>query len=171
MFDITIWAPGVHLGTGGSGDLDAVAVAVHDWNSGRSVGEMSGAWPFIEFDRLAEAHLEGHAVATAWKLMRERDPGVRLADPELTEAAYAEPRLRQLFPFPSHGWLHFSRATRDPFTNDLPMIGPLEHGWRVYAPDASTLGDVRTAAEAAALAAAHLPDGCGPAFEGRLPQE
>ena len=169
-FDITVWAPGVHLGTGSTGDLAAAAAAVHDWQSGRPVGEMAAAWPFIDFDRLAEAHVEGRAVITAWRLMRERDPGVRLADPELTEAAYAEPRLRVLFPFPTHGGLQFSGTTRDPYTHDLPSIEPLRDGWRVRGADASTLGEVPTAPAAVALVVAHLPDGCGPAVEGRLPE-
>ncbi|MER7107846.1 DUF6193 family natural product biosynthesis protein [Streptomyces sp. NPDC000229] len=171
LFHITVWAPGADLGTGRTADLLAVAGAVQAWNQDMPLGEMRAVWPFIEFEPLAEAHVEGHAVATAWRLMRERHPEVDLVDDELTEAAYAEPRLRQLFPVAGHGWLHFSRTTRKPFSNDLAMIGPLENGWRVYGKDGSTLGDVATAAQAAALVVAHLPHDCGPAAEGQVQRQ
>ncbi|WP_326650375.1 MULTISPECIES: DUF6193 family natural product biosynthesis protein [unclassified Streptomyces] len=169
VFRISIWAPGVELGSGACGNLNDVAAAVHGWSSGKPVQEMVETWPFIEFEPLAEAHLSGHAVATAWRLMLEKHPRVQLADAELTAAAHAQPRLRQLFPIASHGWFHFSRCTRDPFSNDLPMVGPVDGGWRVYGADAGTIGDVATAAEAAALVVAHLPHDIGPAVEGQLP--
>ncbi|GJF31491.1 hypothetical protein KNE206_41910 [Kitasatospora sp. NE20-6] len=38
------------------------------------------------------------------------------------EAACAEPRLRALFPFPSHECLSFHRNTQFPWNNDLPFI-------------------------------------------------
>ncbi|MFF3403780.1 DUF6193 family natural product biosynthesis protein [Streptomyces sp. NPDC002659] len=170
VFRISIWAPGVELGSGICGNLNDVAAAVHGWISGNPVQEMAERWPFIEFEPLAEAHLSGHAVATAWRLMLEKHPGAQLTDSELTAAAHAQPRLQKLFPIASHGWLHFSRCTRDPFSHDLPKVGPVDGGWRVYAADARTIGDVATAVEAAALVVAHLPDDIGPAVEGQLPQ-
>lgn len=48
-------------------------------------------------------------VEKTWRMLLERHPDARRGDPEVIEAAFAEPRLRQLFPFPSHGCLNFHR--------------------------------------------------------------
>ncbi|MFI0486592.1 DUF6193 family natural product biosynthesis protein [Actinomadura sp. 9N215] len=39
---------------------------------------------------------------------------------ELLDAAYAEPRLRELFPWTGMGELHFSRSTDQWWTWDIP---------------------------------------------------
>ncbi|MGQ5668297.1 DUF6193 family natural product biosynthesis protein [Streptomyces sp. ECR2.10] len=49
--------------------------------------------------------------ATAWRHLLERTPGTRQGDPLVIEAAYAQPQLRALYPFPTHGTLHFLRST------------------------------------------------------------
>lgn len=102
--------------------------------------------------------------------MLQRAPHIRLGDPDVTEAAYAEPRLRALFPFPSHGTLAFLRATRVPWPpNDLPFIATSDPGYTVYAFGYELIGKTETPQEAAALVVAHLPENCGPAYEGRWP--
>ncbi|WP_406099895.1 DUF6193 family natural product biosynthesis protein [Streptomyces sp. NBC_01013] len=55
------------------------------------------------------------------------------------------------------------------WSNDLPSIACNAQACIVYAPlraSKRVLGESLTSQEAAALVVAHLPDGCGPAFEG-----
>ncbi|WP_392839287.1 DUF6193 family natural product biosynthesis protein [Streptomyces sp. LN500] len=48
-----------------------------------------------------------------------------------SEAAYANPLLRGLFPLISHGSLQFSRCTHAPWSYDVPSLHPqLGGGWR-----------------------------------------
>lgn len=108
-------------------------------------------------------------VEKTWRLLLERDPSARRGDPAVIEAASAEPRLRALYPFPSHGCLTFHRNTDFPWSNDLPFIAG-EAPYKVYASGyAEILGEAATPQEAAALLVAHLPDDCGPAIEGPWP--
>lgn len=108
---------------------------------------------------------EAPDVATAWSWLLERKPGTRgAAHASLTvvvEAAYAEPCLRRLYPFPTHGALHFLRGAPpwcEPGDEDLPFIlygGP---PYQVYSSGyADLLGEVATPEAAAALAVSHLP--------------
>ncbi|MEU7884453.1 DUF6193 family natural product biosynthesis protein [Microbispora bryophytorum] len=63
-------------------------------------------------------------VEAAWQKVRA-DGRVR---PELLNAAYAEPRLRQLFPWTGMGELHFSRCTSPRWTWDIPYIASIANG-------------------------------------------
>jgi hypothetical protein len=86
----------------------------------------------------------------------------------LFEAAYAEPRLRQLFPWTGMGELHFSRCTEWPWTWDVPYIQPAaDGGYQVSGPRRSeVVGPASTPQEAIAMVVAGLSTGCGPAFAG-----
>ncbi|WP_223179123.1 DUF6193 family natural product biosynthesis protein [Streptomyces spongiicola] len=90
----------------------------------------------------------------------------------LVRAAYAEPLLRQLYPWTSHWRLGFSRCTAFPFTMDIPLVyGCSVGGYRVEQPksgpyDTEWIGDTSTAQEAVAMVVERLPPGCGPAFIG-----
>ncbi|MFE4334601.1 DUF6193 family natural product biosynthesis protein [Streptomyces sp. NPDC056831] len=109
-------------------------------------------------------------VEKTWPLMLEGAPTARLGSPEVIRAAYAEPRLRALFPFPSHGCLTFHRNTEFPWSSDLPFIAGYAP-CSVYAPRyAELLGEALTPQAAAALVVAHLPLDCGPAVDGPWPQ-
>ncbi|MDG5805602.1 DUF6193 family natural product biosynthesis protein [Streptomyces ossamyceticus] len=106
-----------------------------------------------------------------WRMLREGHPEARVGCAEVIEAAYAEPRLRGLYPFPSHGALFFQRNTDFPWRSDLPYIATGFTGYLVYAArSADVLGETATPEEAAALVVAHLPDDCGPAIEGPWPE-
>jgi hypothetical protein len=89
-------------------------------------------------------------------------------DNELARAAYAEPRLRQLFPWIGMWELHFSRCTEHPPTWDIPYIAPRRGGgFLVAGPSRSeTVGMAATAEAAAAMVVQHLPPHCGRAFLG-----
>jgi len=123
-----------------------------------------------EYGRHDRGMTEEMVVEKTWRPMLEGHPTARRGDLVVVEAAYAEPRLRVLFPFPSHGALHFHRNTQFPWSNDLPFIASGTQSYIVYAPQYSgVLGEVLTPREAAALVVAHLPYDCGPAFEGPWP--
>jgi hypothetical protein len=103
-------------------------------------------------------------VEAGWETLRAGG-GVR---EELWRAAYAEPRLRQLFPWTGMGELHFSRCTEKRWTWDIPYISPVAGGsYLVEGPSRSeTVGPAATAAQAVAMVVERLPPGCGPAFVG-----
>ncbi|WP_399946924.1 DUF6193 family natural product biosynthesis protein [Streptomyces sp. BBFR25] len=105
-----------------------------------------------------------HRVEAGWRAVRA-DGRVR---PELLDLAYAEPSLRQLFPWTGMGELHFSRCTERRWTWDIPYIQPAaDGGYWVSGPLRSqTVGPADTAAEAVAMVVERLPSGCGPAFVG-----
>ncbi|MEU7011870.1 DUF6193 family natural product biosynthesis protein [Streptomyces sp. NPDC046332] len=111
----------------------------------------------------------GNAVVEAgWQAVRD-DGRVR---PALLEAAYAEPRLRQLFPWTGMGELHFSRCTEQRWTWDIPYIQLAGDGtyWVSGPLRSETVGPAATAQDAIAMVVQHLPAGCGPAFVG-TPEE
>ncbi|MFJ4918226.1 MULTISPECIES: DUF6193 family natural product biosynthesis protein [unclassified Streptomyces] len=112
---------------------------------------------------------EETTVEKTWRLLLERDPSARRGNPAVIEAAYAELRLRVLFPFLSHGCLTFHRNSQFPWSNDLPFIAG-SAPCTVYGPSySSVLGEGLTPKEAAALVVANLPLDCGPAFDGPWP--
>ncbi|MEV8099299.1 DUF6193 family natural product biosynthesis protein [Streptomyces sp. TLI_235] len=107
-------------------------------------------------------------VEAGWQKVRA-DGRVR---PELFEAAYAEPLLRQLFPWTGMGELHFSRCTEQRWTWDIPYIQPAAEGeyWVSGPLRSESVGPAETPAQAVAMVVERLPPGCGPAFVG-TPEE
>jgi hypothetical protein len=103
-------------------------------------------------------------VEAGWREVRA-DGRVR---PELLDAAYAEPRLRQLYPWTGMGELHFSRCTNPRWTWDIPYIAPAAGGgyWVSGPLRSETVGPAATSAQAIAMMVERLPPGCGPAFVG-----
>jgi pimeloyl-ACP methyl ester carboxylesterase len=142
-----------------------------------SIQPGAGHFPWLDdpewFVRRVTTFLAGDesVVERTWRMLREGHPEARRGCPEVIEAAFAEPRLRGLYPFPSHGALFFHRNTDFPWSNDLPHIATGFTGYVVYAArSAEILGETATPEEAAALVVAHLPDDCGPAVEGPWPE-
>lgn len=105
-------------------------------------------------------------VAGKWKAILDSIDG--LIDPAMPRAAYANPRLRELFPVVSHGALYFSRCIRSPWTQDAGALFPRGGGGFVVIrnSDGTTLGEPETVEEAIDLIVANLPEGCGPAIDG-----
>lgn len=170
-FGINLWmAEHIHLAYGAVSDLTVLVAVLGRWQDGRPLRELQAICPELPLTPNAVGYDEGRAVEATWQAMLQRADRIRLGDPEITEAAYAEPRLRALFPWPSHGTLGFLRSTLPPRPpNDLPFITGGNLGFSVYAPGYTLIGETRTAQEAAALAVAHLPEDCGPAIEGYWP--
>jgi hypothetical protein len=78
---------------------------------------------------------------------------------EIAHAAHAEPRLRAVYPWPSHGALHFLRGLpgEERPGERLPYVLYGPPPYKVYSSDFTELGEVATAGEAVALLVRHLP--------------
>ncbi|MFD4143428.1 DUF6193 family natural product biosynthesis protein [Streptomyces sp. NPDC058572] len=103
-------------------------------------------------------------VDAEWQSMLAYDDD--LIDSATVRAAYAQPRLRELFPFVSHGTLYLSRCTGLPGSFVPVVYSLVGGGFQVHAPSVGSLGEVDTVEKAYALVAANLPEGCGPAVIG-----
>ncbi|MFG3525592.1 DUF6193 family natural product biosynthesis protein [Streptomyces sp. NPDC047917] len=164
---------------GSTDDLAVVGAVLHAWREGASLGRLRREWTLLAATPL-EAAPPGRVVSTAWRLTLERSPVIRLGDAELAEALYAQPALRVFFPFPSHGEFSLLSSTADPFYEEVPRAVPSGDGlwnvvllrslWSPHIPS-RVLGSRLGAHEAAALIAANIPAGSGPAVEGGWPQQ
>ncbi|MBK3565727.1 DUF6193 family natural product biosynthesis protein [Streptomyces sp. MBT62] len=160
---------------GSTDSLAVVAAVLHEWCEGASIGRLRREWTLLTDDPLTAAP-PGRVVSTAWRLTLERSGVIRLGDAELAEALYAQPVLRVFFPWPSHGRFSLLSSTADPFHNELPQVIPTMDGlWDVVAERSAqtssrVLGARLSAGEAAALVAANIPAGSGPAVEGGWPE-
>src|ERR1051326_5789264 len=78
--------------------------------------------------------------------------------PELLDAAYAEPRVRILFPWTCMGELHFSRHAERRWALDIPYIASAADGayWVLGPVRSEWVGRGETAAEALAPGV-HMP--------------
>ncbi|MGW7545069.1 DUF6193 family natural product biosynthesis protein [Streptomyces sp. NPDC054770] len=172
VFLVAAWGRGVNLTNGSTTDLTELATAAAAWHHGGTLAELHAAAPLLVFGALAAAHERGpeHAVAEKWRRFLEPHP---YRDLDMIRAAYAEPRLRVLFPFTSHDVLRFSRCTGYPYTGDVSAIHPLGLGrYAVQHPGeefSRERADTCTAREAAALVVARMPDTWGPAIAGTVP--
>lgn len=103
---------------------------------------------------------EATDIPTAWRELLEHTTGARRGDPLVLEAAHAQPQLRGLYPFPTHGTLHFHR-TAPPWQDtdhDLPFIVCGGPPYKIYSRGyTDILGEAPTPEGAAALLVAHLP--------------
>jgi hypothetical protein len=161
---------------GSTPDLAVVAAILHAWCGGASIDRLRRDWPLLAGDPL-DAAPPGRVVSTAWRLTLERSPVIRLGDAELAEALYAQPALRVFFPFPSHGEFSLLSSTADPIHEEVPRVRPTgDNLWEVVTPwsrqaQSYVLGTRLSAREAAALVAANVPAGSGPAIEGGWPTD
>ena len=161
VFGMQFWDRGVRMAHGNTDELPAVAGAMHAWQSGVSIAPLVSAWPFLSSDGFAEAFERGEAEAIdyRWRSYHDNSPPA----PQLTRLhpfiaqALAEPRLRELLPYTSHWTLCFSRSAGYPYSNDCPVVEPLDDGrYRVRAADGRELG-IADAAGSVALALTALP--------------
>jgi hypothetical protein len=160
----------IELLSGDTSDLQLLVKAAEGWRAGASLREVERAAPILHITKLAEAHERGpaEAVEARWDLERDILEGCPDGFEELFNAAYAEPRLRQLYPLTSHWSFHFSRSTANPSLRDVPFIDPMgERRFQVRAPDGTVVGETGNAEEAVAIAVQHLSEDCGPATVGR----
>ncbi|MFC9440413.1 DUF6193 family natural product biosynthesis protein [Nocardia sp. NPDC057030] len=162
-------AYGVLMAGGTTSDLAACAAAAVQWQSGTTSWALYKAWSFVEYKEFRAQADEHDPVAARWAFLRTQRPDL---DHRLIEAAYAQPRLRMLFPATSVSTtLILSRCTRYPFSFDVPSVCSTGGKYYVlrgrYMPEGpKTIAVVDMAEDAVALAVAHLPEGCGPAIIG-----
>ncbi|WP_190214764.1 DUF6193 family natural product biosynthesis protein [Kitasatospora indigofera] len=175
VFSVSGWGgPGIELITGATPDLADVVRAGVAWREGMPLRELTLQLPFLRSNERAEAHERGPAavVELQWRNMREQAadaPGFPEFD-ALVEAAFAEPRLRQLYVYSSHWTLGFSSCTGFPFRDEV-AIAPAHKGspYRVMShPHANAIGETTTAEDAVTLAVFHLPVDLGPATTGSV---
>lgn len=157
---------GLALIEGSSTDLAEVVRAADAWCAGEPLEAIAAVTPFVTLTGRFEVpdgdpaglvesewrHLLVEAATEGW-------PGYRA----LIDAAYAEPRLRALYPFTSHWTLRFSTSTRPRLSRDpLLCIRPpsrsgTEHVVMDGYMDVPELARTPDAAEAVAVAVRHLP--------------
>ncbi|MFJ9679875.1 DUF6193 family natural product biosynthesis protein [Streptomyces sp. NPDC101194] len=121
-FNINGLHRGVRLLSGSTSDLEEPARAAASRRNGARLREIQEAAPFLKVTEPAEAHERGpaEAVTVQWRLLLEdlRQEADRLdlarRTLALAEAASAEPKLRQLYPFTGHWSLHFTTCTGFP---------------------------------------------------------
>ncbi|MEU6245808.1 DUF6193 family natural product biosynthesis protein [Streptomyces sp. NPDC047024] len=167
VFIVAAWGQGVNLTNGSTDDLTELARAAAAWHEGVPLAALAAAVPFLEVSALAAAHERGPEFAVAEKWRRYLQPGP-YQNVDVIRAAYAQPRLRALFPFTSHGSLLFSRCTGWPFSRDMSAIHRLGDGrYAVQHRDEEfTKTPAYTAEEAAALVVARMSPTWGPAISG-----
>jgi hypothetical protein len=166
-FLISGWSRGVQLVSGATTDLTEIVRAASAWREGASLDELQAAAPFVKVDSLARAHEQGpaEAVAEQWRLLRlgwASDVPVAA----VIEAAYANPVLRQLFPYTSHMALLFSTCTGYPYSQGIPVTVPRAGGGYIIYANGDPLGEVDEAESAVALVLGNLPADVGPAVAG-----
>ncbi|WP_034264130.1 DUF6193 family natural product biosynthesis protein [Actinospica robiniae] len=106
-------------------------------------------------------------MAAAWRNELEQTPHTRHGTLLMAQAAYGQPRLRALYPFYSHGALHFLTTVPPPWPRDLgePDLPFILEGGPPYsvctAGYAELLGEAATPEEGVALLVANLPPDVG----------
>lgn len=127
--------------------------------------------PFVRLTPRGEVAEQGpaHVVTAEWQQVRHRAEQADAPNHRaLVEAAYNEPKLRQLYPYTSHHVLNFSTTTGYPFSPSPVSLTAFDghSNYRVWKRGGVILGETPTAKEAVALAVAHLPADLGPAVAG-----
>ncbi|GAA4556645.1 DUF6193 family natural product biosynthesis protein [Planotetraspora kaengkrachanensis] len=152
-------------------DLNEVVRAAQAWREGVPLPEIRKAAPFVELTGRYETPDDSpaHVVASEWQYMLKDAQDSNW--PEylaLIEAAHAEPKLRQLYPYTSHWSLRFSTTTAYPFSPDFVCLVASQGG--TYSVRAHwggpVLAEVATAKEAVSMAVRRLPADLGPAVAG-----
>ncbi|CAN3979878.1 DUF6193 family natural product biosynthesis protein [Kitasatospora purpeofusca] len=177
FFGVDGWSRGLAMIAGGTADLGDIVRAGVAWGRGESLPAMRELLPWLEYGELAEAadRNPADAVDVAWRQLKERAQEEADGFPEFgaaVEAAYVRPRLRQLLPFTSMWRLGFRPSVGHVLGPAVVIVPGRGSGtYRVQrtldrkgADD--LIAEVGSAAEAAALAEAHVPADLGPAVFG-----
>ncbi|MFE6101147.1 DUF6193 family natural product biosynthesis protein [Streptomyces laurentii] len=159
---------GLSLVDGETVDLTEVVRVARAWHDGVELDGIHEAAPFMELSGRFEVP-DGDPVLLAeseWRFLCAEAAAERNSRrQELFEAAYAEPVLRNLYPFTSHGVLRFSTATRPRLVLVGPCLSATEgapYTVREEYMGARVLAETATAAEAVAAASRHMPPDLGP---------
>nr|CTQ89095.1 hypothetical protein [Kibdelosporangium sp. MJ126-NF4] len=157
VFTMEFWAARVHMASGNTADLRAVAGAIRIWQSGSPVRTLNSEWPFVHFSPLAEAHERGEAAEFTWQqyLDNPKNAPQLLRLNSFIATAIREPRLRALFPFTSMDTLGFSQTPGYPHSGGCPWVTPLDDGrYLITTSDGHELGTADAAGSVAHVLAA-----------------
>ncbi|GII96444.1 DUF6193 family natural product biosynthesis protein [Sinosporangium siamense] len=103
--DLHAWA------SGGTDDLLETAKVVDAWRKEVTLAELRNQFPFMSYERIAEAYESGDPVSAQWATLLDADyPDSVHA---LLAATYATAALRRKFPYVSHGALCFMNDQND----------------------------------------------------------
>jgi hypothetical protein len=160
--------------TGDTRDLAPIAQAAQAWHDGAALADIPTVAPFVTLSGRFEVPDRDPArlVESEWQHLRTEAAGIDWPEYHaLIEAAYAEPRLRRLYPYTSHWSLRFATRTRPSLSRDILVCVHSGHG-RDYLVTMGYMGDnlgqVATAPEAVALAVRHLPEDLAPVTFGAV---
>ncbi|MEU5879392.1 DUF6193 family natural product biosynthesis protein [Spirillospora sp. NPDC047279] len=149
---------------GRTDDLCEIPAVIHGWAEGSGLGEIERAVPFEILTGRDEVPDDDPAdvIAAEWRWMLKDARDTRWPEYQaLIEAAYAEPRLRRLYPYASHWSLGFAADPNLPFST--PSFVSLEspRGGGDYTVKewwgGSVLSRVTTPAEAVSIAVDRIP--------------
>lgn len=101
--DVAVWHYGDLVAWGRTNDPEQVALIFHQWKAGSGKDGLSPAG-FLQFSDSGDA---SRHIAAVWRWMLVYGHDYLLP---VARAAYAEPALRKLLPFPSHGALGLLRG-------------------------------------------------------------
>ncbi|GII24278.1 DUF6193 family natural product biosynthesis protein [Planosporangium mesophilum] len=110
FFDVNIYGKTHPWARGATDDLTATVMVADAWRRGATLTELTGEFPFMSCTELAQAYESGDPVTTQWQRLLE-DGDLESIRP-LLRAAYANSRIRSLFPVVSHTTL--LRLARNP---------------------------------------------------------
>lgn len=154
---------GLTLIQGDTLDLAQVARAAQAWHDAAPLTGIPHAASFVELTGRFEVPDRDPArlVESEWRHLRKEAAEVNWPEYHaLIEAAYAEPWLRQLYPFTSHWSLRFSTRTRPSLSRDVLVCLHAGRGKGYIVTMGymgQDLGEAATAEEAVSLAARNLP--------------
>lgn len=112
-----------------------------------------------------ESSAAADLVAAEWRFYTEEAQD--LVDPGMARAAYAQPRLRELFPRVSHGVMYFSRCTGLPAARVGGQVYTSAPGqYWVRNPEGKSIGETDSLDVAFDLVVRTLPEDSGPAVLG-----
>ncbi len=110
---------------GATDDLDALVEFLADFRGGVSLEDLDARFPFVWIGSGARAYEQGESTAAQWRELLTAD-WCREERP-LVEAAYADTRLREIFPGLSHGALRFDAPLGTP-RGRVAIVVPLADG-------------------------------------------
>ncbi|WP_157433203.1 DUF6193 family natural product biosynthesis protein [Actinomadura rifamycini] len=154
-----------NLINGVTDDLDQLLEVIEGWAKGAGLNEIANGVPIDILTGRGEVP-DGNlpdVIAAEWQFMLKESRQIDWPEYRaLIEVAYAEPKIRRLYPYTSHWALCFS-ATPYPFTRSfVTLIASRDGGYtvrkRLNGPE---LARVATPAEAVAMAVARLPKDLG----------
>lgn len=127
------WGLDIEFITGDATDLGELARVAHAWQTGVPVRQIHALAPYSTLGPLAEAAEQGPAevIAQGWAWIQAvaADRGWEWFT-TLVQCAYAEPRLRQCFPYTGMGSITFMAEVL-PFARPVARIDPTQNGFTV----------------------------------------